>query len=131
MAYEVFQRTAVRVENPTLAITADGRIALNAAAFRLFKKAGNLLVLLLWDKTNNKLALKVAPRGDKNAYAISATRQSGNLAAKSFLGHIGWRASKRMLLDATWNEREKMLEVTLPPQYLGSPTRIGERIRKT
>lgn len=131
MAYEVFQRTAVRVEKPTLAVTPDGRIALNAAAFRIFKKAGVLSVLLLWDRANYKLALKAAPKADKNAYAISANRQSGTLAGKLFLGYIGWSAPKRILVDAVWNEKEKMLEVTVPPQYVGSAPKTGERIRKT
>jgi hypothetical protein len=122
MAYEVFKRTAVRVEEPSLSLVPDGRIALNAAAVRVLTGAGVKSVLLLWDKTNYKIALKAAPKGDKNAYAVSVVRDShsGSLRAKALLTHIGWNAPKRTMLPATWHQHEKMLEVTLPPEYVGS-----------
>jgi len=76
--------------------------------------------LLLWDKTNNKVALKAAAKGDKNAYAVSIVKDShsGSLRAKSFLDHIGWSAPKRTMLPATWNEKEKMFEITLPKLHV-------------
>jgi hypothetical protein len=131
MAYEVFKRSGVRVETPSLSLVPDGRIALNAAAVRVLTGAGVKSVLLLWDKTNNKLALKAAPKGDKNAYAVSIVRDShsGSLRAKSLLTHIGWSAPKRTMLPATWHEKEKMFEITLPPEYVGS-TKSGDPKRK-
>jgi len=122
MAYEVFKRTAVRVEEPSLSLVPDGRIALNAAAVRILTEAGVKSVLLLWDKANNKVALKAAAKSDKNSYAVSIVRDShsGSLRAKSFLGHIGWSAPKRTMLPATWNEKDKMFEITLPQEYLSS-----------
>jgi hypothetical protein len=124
MAYEVFKRTGVRVEEPALSLVPDGRIALNAAAVRVLTQAGVKSVLLLWDKGNNRVALKAAVKGDKNAYAVSIVRDShsGSLRAKSFLGHIGWNAPKRTLLPATWNEREKMFEITLPQEHINLTT---------
>jgi hypothetical protein len=120
MAYEVFQRTAVRVEDPTLSLVPDGRIALNAAATRLFREAGVKFVVILWDKANQKVALKAAPKGDKNAYAVSdaSGRKAGSITAKSFLSHIGWRAPRRETLSASWNEKDKTLEITLPRKYV-------------
>jgi hypothetical protein len=122
MAYEVFKRTAVRVEEPSLSLVPDGRIALNAAAVRILTEAGVKSVLLLWDKTNNKVALKAAAKSDKNSYAVSIVRDShsGSLRAKSFLGHIGWNAPKRTMLPATWNEKDKMFEIALPQEYISS-----------
>lgn len=122
MAYEVFERTAARVESPTLAIVTDGRMALNSAATRALSEAGIKRVLLLWDKANCKLALKEAPRGNKNAYSVSFAggQRSSSLRAKSFLLHVGWNASKRQRLPAVWNYKERMLEVSLPSQFVGS-----------
>ncbi len=122
MAYEVFKRTGVRVEEPALSLVPDGRIALNAAAVRVLTQAEVKSVLLLWDKTNNRVALKAAAKGDKNAYAVSIVRDShsGSLRAKSFLGHIGWSAPKRTLLPATWSEKERMFEITLPQEHISS-----------
>jgi hypothetical protein len=122
MAYEVFKRTAVRVEEPALSLVPDGRIALNAAAVRVLNQAGVKSVVLLWDKTNNRVALKAAAKTDKNSYAVSIVRDShsGSLRAKSFLTHIGWSAPKRTMVPATWNEKEKMLEIVLPHEYFAS-----------
>jgi hypothetical protein len=121
MGYEVFKRTGVRVESPTLSLLPDGRITINAAAVRILIQAGVKTVLLLWDRSNNRMALKAASRADKSTYAVSIApgSHSGSLRAKLFLVHIGWNAPSRQTLPAVWNEKEKMFEVSLPPQYLG------------
>ena len=120
MAYEVFKRTGTRVKSPTLSITPEGRIVINAAAARIFVSLGIKSVLLLWDRANRKLALKAARKGDKNAFAMSIASpgHSGSLRAKSFLSHIVWSARKRETIPATWNEREEMLEAVLPIEHL-------------
>jgi hypothetical protein len=128
MAYEVFKRTGARVETPTLSIVPDGRIAINAAAVRIVREGRITSVLLLWDPTNHRLALKAAQRGDKNSYAVSIapSSHSGSLRAKSFLRHIGWSGRKREMIPAVWNEKERMLEATLPLEHLKSE-RWGEK----
>jgi hypothetical protein len=116
MAYEAFTRTSVRISEPALTFTATGRIVLNAAATRVILEAGIKSVLLLWDKDNKKIALKATTKTDKNGFAISTTRgYSGSLRAKSFLSHIGWSPTQRQTLTAVWNQKERMLEVALPP----------------
>jgi hypothetical protein len=122
MAYEVFKRTGARVETPTLSITPDGRITINAAAVRIARESRVKSVVLLWDSTNHRLAIKIAQRGDANSYALSIapSSHSGSLRAKSFLRHIGWKARKREMIPAAWNERERMFEATLPLEHLES-----------
>ena len=122
MGYEVFTRTGVRVESPTVSLVPDGRITINAAAVRILIQAGVKTVLLLWDKANNRMALKAASRADKSTYAVSIApgSHSGSLRAKLFLVHIGWNAPNRQTLPAVWDEKEKMFEVSLPSQFLGS-----------
>jgi hypothetical protein len=84
-------------------------------------EAGVKFVLLLWDKGGHRLALKAAPKGDKNGYAVSLVgKHASSVRAAMFLRHIGWSAPRRELLPATWNEKERMLEVTLPKRYLPS-----------
>jgi hypothetical protein len=128
MPFEVFQRTTIRVEEPTLSFTSDGRIVLNAAAARIFAEASIKSVLLLWDRGSNRCALKAAPKADVNAYAVSISPKSkgGTLAVKSFLSHIGWSARQRQTLPATWSPKERMLEVTLPEKYVGLETHRGK-----
>jgi len=120
MAYEVFKTTASKVDSPTLSIVPDGRIAINAAATRVFLDAGIKWVLLLWDAPNHRIALKATQKRDKNAHAVSIApaSYSGSLRAKSFLTYIRWKARKREMIPAVWNEKERMFEATLPPEHL-------------
>jgi len=121
MGYEVFKRTGARVEAPTLSITPDGRISINAAAVRIARESRVKSVVLLWDWTNHRLAIKVTQRGDPNSYALSiASTHTGSLRAKTFLKHIGWRADRRVTIPATWNEKERMFEAQLPVEHLES-----------
>jgi hypothetical protein len=128
MAYEVFKRSGARVESPTFSIVPDGRIGINAAAARIFVSLGIKSVLLLWDQASHKLAMKAASKGDKNAFAVSISpgSHSGILRAKSFLGFIGWNAPKREMIHATWNEKEKMFEATLPAEHLTEKARTSK-----
>jgi hypothetical protein len=120
MAYEMFTRSAVRVDTPTVSVVPDGRMALNAATCRVLSNAGIAALTLLWDKSKYKLALKAARKGDPNAFSVSLSpdKHSGSLRAKSFFVHIGWRAPKREMLPAIWNEKERMFEISVPPEHL-------------
>lgn len=126
MAYETFERTAVRVESPTLAITTDGRIALNAAASRLFEKAGAKAVTILWDKATCGIALQAAQKGDKNAFSIS-TQRSSTITTKRFLEYIGWSAERRQTVPARWNGQMRMLEAKLPARFVGKHEQKGAK----
>jgi hypothetical protein len=120
MGYEIFKRTSIRVDEPALSLVPDGRIAFNAAAVRVLEQAGVKSVQLLWDSKNNRMALKAVPKGDKNAFAVSAVRNShsASLRAKSFLIHIGWNAPKRTLFPATWDEKNGMFEIVIPQKFI-------------
>jgi len=125
MAYEVFKRTGVRVEEPTLSITPNGSIVFNAAATRILAAAGTKAALLLWDKNTNRLAIKLTSKGDRNAYAVTVSpgHSTGSLRAISFLNYIGWGAKHRESLPATWNEKGKMLETILPSKFIATTKR--------
>jgi hypothetical protein len=125
MGYEIFKRTGARVETPTLSIAPDGRITINAAAVRIARESRVKSVVLLWDATHHRLAIKITQRSDPNSYALSiGSSHSGSLRAKEFFKHLGWQAKKRETIPATWNEKERMFEATLPPEHLG-PERWG------
>ncbi len=120
MGYETFERTTVRVSNPTLSVTTDGRIAVNAAASRLLAKAGAKAVRILWDEAKCGIALQAAQKNDKNAFSVAFSEgRSATVAAKGFLKHIGWSADRRQTISARWNEQQKMLEAQLPSSFVG------------
>lgn len=121
MAYELFERSSIRVDTPVLSISPPGRLVINAAGCRLLKEADVKTVVLLWDKANNKMAIKAASQDQENAFAVSfaGNAHSGTVTIKSFLQHIGWHAADRQALPTIWNASEKMFEVTLPAVHLG------------
>jgi hypothetical protein len=86
-------------------------------------------VVILWDSARNRIAIKAAPKGDKNSFTATFTshNNSATFSSKSFLRHIGRSAAKREILATTWNAKEKMFEVTLPLQYLASGSDAGKR----
>jgi hypothetical protein len=48
------------------------------------------------------------------------------MRAKSFLSYVGWNATRREMIVATWNEKEKMLEATLPLEHLTEKARTSK-----
>jgi hypothetical protein len=125
MAYELFERKSVRSVSPQAAIAPGGRIILNAAAARLLLEAGAKFVVLFWDKSKKKMAIKGVQKSSEHSFAITfmpneGLPSSGSITAKSFLQHIEWNALKREQLPTTWNASDRMFELSLPVQYLGS-----------
>jgi hypothetical protein len=121
MAYELYRRSAARVDSPTVAIATDGRLIVNAAGGRILKEAGVKFAVLLWDKSARRIAIKAASKG-RDSFAISFGRggSAGSIHAAGFLRRIHWNAKGRENLPAEWNEREQMFEVLLPVKHLGS-----------
>jgi hypothetical protein len=129
MAYEVFNRTNFRVDTPAVSMVQPGRIVLNSAATRTLASKGIRFVLLLWDSSTHKIALRASPKTNKDSFAVSLGVHSGSVRAKSFFAHIGWNAPKRETLPAVWNENDKMFEVMIPPGFL-KPVEANEKLRK-
>jgi hypothetical protein len=122
VAYETFERQSVSIEDPALTVApiVDGRIALNASAARLLKKAGVTAVRILWDKTTCGLAVQAAEKGDENSYSVVFGRggRQAAFSAKAFLRYIGWSCERRQTVRATWDEQKKMLEARIPSRYV-------------
>jgi hypothetical protein len=127
MAYETFERRAVRVDELTIAVAPTGRIALNVASSRALLGAGVKAVKILWDRETYRIALQAARKGDINAYSIAfgGGSRSSTVTAKAFLRYIGWSSSRRQVVPAKWNERQKMLEAQLPSSFIGTGGKKG------
>jgi len=124
MAYEVVERSSIRVETPALTLVPkrprNVKLILNAAATRAMDDAGIKLVNLLWDKTTHRAALREASKGDQNAFSLSIhpNKRQSTVAATAFYEQIGWNSPKRVTVEATWNATTRMLEATIPQEYL-------------
>jgi hypothetical protein len=129
MAYETFERKAIRVEDPALTMRPEGRIAFNAAASRLLENADVRTVRILWDKTTCGLAVQAAPKGDSNSYSVAFSRsRSATVTAKLFFQYIGWSSADRQTIPARWDERRKMMETNLPPKFVANTVRATSEV---
>jgi hypothetical protein len=123
MSYEIFEKKATRIGAPAITISKD-RISANSPAARIFHQQAVEFVLLLWDKTNRKLALRPLTKKDSRAYKLTYGQIKNNqpngltFSARSFLSHIGWDYAEKKVMPAAWNEEEGIMECEIPAECL-------------
>lgn len=132
MAYEVFDSKAIKFGAPQVTIR-SGRIAFNKDAGDVLSKTGAIFAHLLWDRESCRLAIQ--PIGKEDALAFRITffhgKRGGTVAAQSFLKYIEWKADGPVVLPAVWNERERILETSLPRVHVGTKSAARETERAT
>jgi hypothetical protein len=116
MAYKVFDKRFVRDLPPAVTITAAGRLGLNADLTRMFKKNAVESVLLLFDPEKRKIAIQPAASKDKRSYrlAYAPDLSQASMSAMRFLKTIGWDGKAHIRIPVTWDERNSLLEFTMP-----------------
>lgn len=121
MAYRLFEQKAVKMGTPAITIT-TGRFIFNADAGDIFSRVGVKHVHILWDFEKNKIGLRPTAKADGNSYKITFVKgkRGAALAARFFLNHIQWNSESPLIVPVTWNEKEKLLEGSLPKDHIGS-----------
>ena len=121
MAYELFHNKAAKFSSPQLTIR-SGRIAFNADAGDILARVGMRFAHLLWDVAACRIAVRPTTKEDDNAFKVSIPKgkRGGTISAQSFLNYIQWRASQPVVIDAQWNEAERLLEAPLPKEHIGT-----------
>lgn len=130
MPYEVFTRKQHRIQSPAVSIHPAGRMYFNQEATSQLQAAGVKRILLLWDKEHCRLGLKSATKSDKRAYniAFSYKGSGAGVTAKQFLKWINYDTTPGTLtIEAEWNDKEKMFEVTIPREKVGKETSSKEK----
>jgi hypothetical protein len=134
MAYEIFQREVIRASTPTVTLNSRGRLVLNVAATKIFHDAGIDNVFLLWDKEQHRFAIKETAKKDPRTVRVrySANSKWAAISAKGFLQLVGHDPTKTVPYAATWNEDERMLEVSMATvqEVLRVPEKYEEPRRK-
>lgn len=121
MAYEVFDQKAAKLVTPMLTISRGNTLYLNPGASDLLREAGGKFAHLLWDASARKVALRPLSKPDSIAFKLtnqSGERRGMTVSAAAFLRHVGWTATKSVTLEVAWNEKEKLLEASLPTKFL-------------
>jgi hypothetical protein len=125
MAWEIFTKQVIRNAEPTVSITTMGRLALNKAAAAILGKSAAELVLLLWDKEQRKVGIRVTTnKKDQRAYRISygAKGNGGGFSSVTFLNYIHYDWSKTRSFPMDWNESEGTFVFSIPAEHLtGKP----------
>ena len=118
MAYEVFTRKTPRMGTPTITFSKIGQIAFNQSASRILQKAAIESILLLWDSSEGKLAIKsTSNKKDVRAYRLRYNDKGNGAAfsAKTFLDHVGIDYSERKPIPIDINpDLEMFVEVKIP-----------------
>jgi hypothetical protein len=124
MAYELFHNKAAKFTSPQLTIR-RGRVAFNADAGDILASVGMRFAHLLWDADACKLAIHPITKEDENAFRVSIPKgkRGGTFSAQSFLNYIQWHAEDPVVVNAHWNERERLLEASLPRERIGTKKR--------
>ena len=124
MAYEIFEKKAIRVGTPAVTFNSKDRISINSQAAKILHQHAVEFVLILWDKQGRKAALRPLSKKDRRAYKLSYGKISNNqpngasFSARTFLNHIGWKTQEKQTMSAEWNEDEQLLEFVLPANCL-------------
>jgi hypothetical protein len=115
MGYEIFARKIRRVGTPIVSFMRTGRIALNKAASEILVKEAVEYVLLMWDASSRKVALKGITKKDPRAYKIhfGGKGNSGGFSAVTFIEHIGLSMDETRAYPAVWNDEQNMFEVNI------------------
>src|ERR1039457_767215 len=122
MPYEIFTRKTPRMGNPFMSFSKIGQISFNQTAARVLQKAAIENMLLMWDASEGKLALKsTSNKKDPRAYRLRYNEKGNgaSFSAKTFLDHVGIDYSDRRPIPIDINpDNEMFLEVKLPTECL-------------
>jgi hypothetical protein len=121
MPIEWFTRKTPRMGSPVLSFSKIGGITFNQTAARVLQKVPIEHILLGWDHTENKIAMKAIVNKDPRAYRIRYNEKGNgaSFSAKTFLDHAGIDYSERKAIPIDINpEAEVFLEVKIPDTVL-------------
>jgi hypothetical protein len=119
MAYETFTKMTRVETEPRLSIGKKlGRLQFNASAAKILSERAMDYALLMWDKENHFVAIKVISKKDPRAYSLRFAKKGNGagFAAKAFLHHIGYDLSKTRSFDCVWNDEQNMFEFVVPDE---------------
>jgi hypothetical protein len=122
MAYEIFTKKTPRMGNPVMSFSKIGQITFNQTASRILQKATIENVLLMWDSTEGKMAIKsTGNKKDPRAYRLRYNEKGNgaSFSAKTFLDYSGIDYAERRPIPIDLNpDNEMFLEVKIPTECL-------------
>lgn len=119
MGFEVFKGKGRPVQGltPTIAVQAQGRIALNQAAYEALSRPSR--VELLFDAEHRRIGLRSVPDETQHAYRVTQPEPGGRwvVVALAFSRHYSIKGSRNDVYDATLEDG--VLAATMAPPAAG------------
>lgn len=121
MRYQVFDKKITRTSNPAVTINPAGRLYLNQAAASYLRANRVKAVLLLWNPDSFQVGISPVTLRDRRGYRVAYSQKGGGafLTAKGFLDWIDYETDELFTFEAEWNERDDMLEFSIPSSLVG------------
>jgi hypothetical protein len=108
----------------TLRVILDsrGRVNLDADTTTYLLRSGIEAVRLLWNAEQRIMVLKPVKFTTEFSYPIVRDKKSkqATFSAQRFFRRVGWRTEQALMLPLKWKDRERLLEVALPPELLSA-----------
>ena len=119
---EWFTKKTPRLGSPLLSFSKLGQVTFNQTAARILQKEPVEYILIGWDPTESKIAMKaIANKQDPRAYKIryNPKGNGASFSAKTFLDYAGIDYSERKAIPIEINTNaEVFLDVKVPETLL-------------
>lgn len=116
MAFETYvPQRGPSVGKSTIRILKNGNFSISAAAYEEWFHKSNYVELLFEPRTR-KIGLKPRAKPTKASYKLRLSPQGGGrryVSGSQFLEKYGIDVRKARNLEARWNERQKLVEVSV------------------
>lgn len=117
MPFETYvpRRGPGKAEKPTIRILKSGDFSISPAAYDEFF-GGAKHAELLYDPKSKKIGIKPRRKPTKASYKIRESPQGGSrryISGSQFLEHYGIEVDKAKSLEASWNQKDKLVAVSV------------------
>jgi hypothetical protein len=97
-------------------------VNLDADTTTYLLRSGIEAVRLLWNAEQRTMVLRLVKFTAEFSYPIVRDKKSrqATFSAQRFFRKVGWRTDQALMLPLRWKERERLLELALPPDRLAA-----------
>ncbi len=112
MPFEKFTQTG-RSYKPKISIRSNGQIGLNQGAIERFKLNEYKYAILFFDGESDRIGIKLTNTEEEGICKLQVRKSNAAISGKAFLDYYSIDYSKTTRYEAVWDEKEKMIVVTI------------------
>lgn len=112
MPFERFTQTG-KSYRPKISIRSNGQIGFNFGAIEKFKLNKYKYAILFFDKEITRIGVKLTNDEEEGICKLQVRKSNAAISAKAFLDYYSIDYTKTKRYEATWDEKEQMVIVTI------------------